>query len=209
VANAVAEHEPRIAVGVASALPARNRLQVLIVDATSENCADVLRHSYAPLIERTVFDATRQLLDVRPPIVITELVLPDGDGVEICRTAKALPRPPIVLVTTTASERVPAALIAGCDAVLLKPYSPNLLCARLGRLHQLADRATTTERAAGRRESAATVSAAPVTTNNTWNDMRCPRCGRSGATSFDFASRRRMWCACLACEHVWVDRRRE
>jgi CheY-like chemotaxis protein len=209
VANAVAEHERRNHVAVALASPVGTVLQVLIADAISERCVDALRAGYAPVITRTVADATRRLLDVRPSIVVTELVLPDGDGAEICRMAKALPCSPLVIVTTAAPERVPEALIAGCNAVLLKPYPPNLLCTRIGRLLQLSDRAAI-HRAGHHRDIAVTAYTSPsVTTNQVWNDMQCPRCGRSGATSFDFASPRRMWCACLACRHVWVDRRRE
>ena len=208
--NAVAEHEARNAVGVAAASPVGSRLQVLIADASSEQCADALRATYAPVVTQTVAAATRHLLDGRPSIVVTELVLPDGNGAEICRTATALACPPLVIVTTAVPERIPAALIAGCNAVLLKPYSPNLLCARIGRLRLLAENATTIHRTAHRQDIAvALYASASVTTNHVWNDMPCPRCGQHGVTSFDFASRRRMWCACLACEHVWVDRRRE
>jgi DNA-binding response OmpR family regulator len=174
-----------------------------------EQCTQVLSESYAPLVERSVSGATRRLSEGRPAIVITELVLPDGDGVEICRMAKAHLRPPLVIVTTAAPERIPQALIAGCNAVLLKPYSPNLLCTRIGRLRQLSDRAATIHCAVHRDIAIAVHASASVTTNQVWNDIQCPGCGRSGATSFDFASHRRMWCACLACQHVWVARRRE
>jgi CheY-like chemotaxis protein len=205
--NAVAE--PHSAVSVATASPAVNRLQILIADAAYEG-VDVLQDRYAPVITRAVADATRQLLNARPSIVVTELVLPDGDGAEICRTAKALPCPPLVIVTTATPERVPGALIAGCNAVLLKPYAPNLLCTRIGRLRQLSERAGAMHRVRHREDIAvALYAAASVTTNQVWNDIQCPRCGRPGATGFDFASHRRMWCACLGCEHVWVNRRRE
>lgn len=204
--NAVAEAHG--AVGVATASPAGNRLQVLIADAAYDRL-DALGGGYAPIITRTVAEATRRLLNARPSIVVTELLLPDGDGVEICRTANALPCPPLVIVTTAALECVPRALIAGCNAVLLKPYPPNLLCARIGRLRQLSRRTSAIHPASHREDIAVAVHAsALVTTNHTWTDIQCPGCGRPGATSFDCSSRRRIWCACLACEHVWVDRRR-
>jgi CheY-like chemotaxis protein len=211
VASPSATREPltRNPIGVGLVSPSGTRLQVLIADATPEQCADILREGYAPVVERSVSDATRRLVATQPPIVITELVFPDGDGVEICRTAKALPRPPVVIVTTAAPERVPGALIAGCNAVLLKPYSSSLLCTRIGRLRQLFDRAATMYRAVREDLAVAVHASASVTTNHLWNDIQCPACGRSGATSFDFTSLRRMWCACLACEHVWVSRRRE
>jgi CheY-like chemotaxis protein len=198
--------------GVHSPPTSSSRLQVLIADATPERWVDALREAYAPVVERSVSSATRRLSELRPEVVIADLALPDGDGIEICRLAKALPRPPLVMVTTPAPERVPAALIVGCNSVLLKPYSASLLCTRIGRLLQLSARAATIRRAVHREDIAVAVRASPVdsvTTNQVWSDIRCPGCARSGATSFDFVSRRRMWCACLACEHVWMAPRRE
>lgn len=182
-------------------------------DATSDPCVHALRGPYAPCVTRSLAAATRQLSEVQPVIIVTELVLPDGDGVEICHAARALPRPPLVIVTTAATDRVPAALIAGCNAVLLKPYSPNLLCARIGRLLQISDRISANiHRAISHKKIAVSVhesTVAPATTNLFWNDIQCPGCGRAGATSFDFASHRQMWCACLTCQRVWLARRQE
>ena len=57
---------------------------------------------------------------------------PDADG--IVRAAKGLHVPATVLVMTTEVNSVPTLLEAGCDAVLLKPFAPNLLYTRVGRL---------------------------------------------------------------------------
>jgi DNA-binding response OmpR family regulator len=172
----------------------------------------MLRDGFAPVVEGSVSGARRRLSELRPAIVITDLTLPDGDGVEVCRLAKALPHSPLVIVTSEIPQRVPSALRAGCNAVLLKPFSGTLLSTRVGRLLRLSDRAAMIHRAVHRDDIAVRVrvsNGAPVTTNQEWNEVLCPRCTRAGATSFDFVSHRRMWCACLACEHVWVARRRE
>src|SRR5262249_26486259 len=122
--------------------------------------------------------------------------------------AKALaPRPPSVLVTTAVPERVPDALAAGCDGVLLKPFVPNLLYARIGRL--LRQRARALREAADwpRTNSVFAIEHAhPATsgTNVVRSDAQCPSCGRKGAVSFDAASRRRLWYACVPCRHVWL-----
>jgi CheY-like chemotaxis protein len=213
--NSSATQDPpaRGSIGMWSPSQSGSIVPVLISDdVTSESSERVLRDGYATFVTRSVAAATRLLPEVHPAIIVTELVLPDGDGVEICRAAVALPRPPLVIATTAATERVPAALIAGCHAVLLKPYSPNLLCARIGRLLRTSDRASTIPRTTSHKDIAVSVKAAkvaPATTNRFWNDMQCPGCGEAGATSFDFASHRQMWCACLTCHHVWVARRRE
>src|SRR5437763_683789 len=109
---------------------------LLIVDAPTDvaTYANVLRGSYR-VAATSALDVAKQYLHRNPPaIVITELNLGGASGIEICREAKALPLRPQVLVTTADTALVPDALLAGCDAVLLKPFAPNLLFARIGRL---------------------------------------------------------------------------
>jgi DNA-binding NarL/FixJ family response regulator len=96
-------------------------LQVLVVEARPE-CGHAQRDGYTPINEHTVAGAKRRLAELRPQIVVTDLVLSDGNGVDVCRTAKALAHPPLVIVTPTTAEQVPAALNAGCNAVLLNRF---------------------------------------------------------------------------------------
>jgi CheY-like chemotaxis protein len=57
-------------------------------------------------------------------LVITDLRLPDGDGLELVRAARRLPTPtPALVVTGFASEASRmAALAAGASAYLAKPF---------------------------------------------------------------------------------------
>ena len=57
-------------------------------------------------------------------LVITDLRLPDGDGLELVRVARRLPTPtPSIVVTGFASEASRmAALAAGASAYLAKPF---------------------------------------------------------------------------------------
>jgi DNA-binding response OmpR family regulator len=175
--------------------------RILIADdAADQRCCTALGADYAAFVARTCAEAFQRLPEIAPLVVVAELLLPDGDGLDVCRAAKA--QRSLVMVTTAAIEKVPAALAAGCDAILLKPYPPNLLCARLGRLLRMAKNAAAFHRATAR-------SVLSPTTNRTWDDIRCPRCQTAGAIAFDFAARRRMWCACLKCQDVWMERRRE
>ena len=147
-----------------------------------------------------------------PAIVVTEIDLEDGSGIDLCRTAKALPIPTTVLVTTDDPYRVPPALAAGCDGVLLKPFAPNLLMSRLSRL--LRERSTQLRLAAVRslNKSAHLSDRSGLLrmgTNRTWPTTHCPYCSHAGVTSFDFASMRRAWYACLQCQKVWMAKRQE
>lgn len=58
-------------------------------------------------------------------LVITDLRLPDGDGLDVVRAARATPRPtPVIVFTAFVSERSRrAALEAGAAAYLVKPFS--------------------------------------------------------------------------------------
>lgn len=147
-----------------------------------------------------------------PAVLLTDLSLPDGDGIEVCRAAKSLEAPPTVLVTTFHAEYAPDAIEAGCDSVLLKPFPPNLLLARLSRLardrsQMLRMRAThQMARATHLHERSALVMNG---TNRFWPTTHCPYCMHVGVTSFDYCMHRRAWYACLACKKVWIAARAE
>jgi DNA-binding response OmpR family regulator len=144
----------------------------------------------------TVAAALPRLRALEQTIIVTNLSLPDGDGVQLCTAAKTSGRTVLVLVCTSELARVPRALKAGCDSVLIKPFAPNLLYARLGRLtRDLQTRAAF---------PGATLC---VGTNQEWPALGCPACHHSGAISFDATSLRRAWYACLSCEHVWIAKR--
>lgn len=61
----------------------------------------------------------------RPSLVIADLWLPDGDGLDVVRAARALPTPPPVLVATVLGSRASrqTALAAGASAFLAKPFA--------------------------------------------------------------------------------------
>ena len=58
-------------------------------------------------------------------LVIADLRLPDGDGLDVVRAARALPTPLPVLVATGLASRAArqAALAAGATAFLAKPFA--------------------------------------------------------------------------------------
>ena len=64
-----------------------------------------------------------------PRLVISDLKLPDGDGIEIVRAARALAPPvPVIVVTAFASSATrEAALASGAAAILAKPFAASEL----------------------------------------------------------------------------------
>lgn len=145
-----------------------------------------LRSCGTVAVTATLDTAREYLRRVKPGLVIIDMELLNGSTGAMCREAKSLDPSAAVLVTASAAESVPEALEAGCDAVLLKPFAPNLFFARVGRLLR------------------ARTNRARVNTHRVWPDVRCPHCEYPGATSFEFASHRRAWYACPSCRGVWV-----
>jgi len=149
---------------------------------------------------------------MKPGLIVTELNIPEVSGSELCRAAKNLAIPPAVLVTTSMVELVPEALDAGCDAVLLKPFAPNLLYARIGRLLRVRSemlRARAHRQYAKSQHLSERSALMQAGSNRVWPDTYCPYCNHQGATSFEFASHRRAWFACVECKKVWIAKRRE
>jgi CheY-like chemotaxis protein len=185
---------------------------ILFVDpGGTDQHVPALRTRFDVVIASSQEQAVRALALSRPLLVITELLLDDGDGVALCRHAKSMNgESPLVLVTTAVPDRVPDALLAGCDAVLLKPYGPSILCTRVGRIVQQHAKALA-ERAMWQRVRSTHDYGknAPAGTNTVWHDGYCPSCGRPGIVGFDAASYRRTWYACVGCRHVWMAARRE
>jgi DNA-binding response OmpR family regulator len=189
-------------------------LDLLLVDSSPEatGYAAMLRSTYRVATTGSA-DVARQFLHRQSPaLVITDLGASGFDGVEICREAKKLTQPPPVLVMATDAERVPDALAVGCDGVLLKPFAPNLLYARIGRLVRARGEMLRV-RARHHQMRAAHLSerseALLTGTNRVWPNTHCPYCNHSGVTSFEFCSHRRSWYACLECRKVWIAKRQE
>ena len=70
---------------------------------------------------------------VHPPdAAILDLVLPDGDGVEVCREIRRWSRMPIIVLSAVGEEDAKVrALEAGADDYVTKPFGARELVARL------------------------------------------------------------------------------
>ncbi len=70
---------------------------------------------------------------LRPDVVLMDVYLPDGDGLQVIRALLDTPSPPIVLVISAASdvETVRAAMQLGAVHYLVKPFGFAALAERL------------------------------------------------------------------------------
>jgi two-component system KDP operon response regulator KdpE len=68
----------------------------------------------------------------RPDAAIIDLVLPDGDGVELCRRLREWTQIPLIVLSAVGDEDAKVrALAAGADDYVTKPFGPRELVARL------------------------------------------------------------------------------
>jgi two-component system KDP operon response regulator KdpE len=70
---------------------------------------------------------------IRPPdAAVIDLMLPDGDGIDVCRQLRSWSRMPILVLSAIGDEdQKVAALEAGADDYVTKPFGPRELVARL------------------------------------------------------------------------------
>ena len=68
----------------------------------------------------------------RPDVVVLDLMLPDLDGIEVCRRLRTFTDAYVVMLTARAEEvDTLIGLSVGADDYLTKPFSPRVLVARI------------------------------------------------------------------------------
>ncbi|MFQ3580508.1 MAG: sigma-54 dependent transcriptional regulator [Chloracidobacterium sp.] len=117
-----------------------SRADILIVedkDALRQMWRLTLERAGYGVVEAADVKQARQSLRRQPPtVVLTDLRLPDGTGLDVLRAAKALdPDTPVVVLTAYGSvEEAVAAMKDGAEDFLQKPVDPDHLLLALERL---------------------------------------------------------------------------
>ena len=77
-------------------------------------------------------DAVQVIKEWPPDLVITDLRMPNMDGLQLCRHLRAKSQIPIIVLSVRGEERTKVeALDAGADDYVTKPFSTNELLARV------------------------------------------------------------------------------
>jgi two-component system, OmpR family, KDP operon response regulator KdpE len=102
----------------------------------------ILREAgYEPIAVATAEEALDAAATRPPDAAIVDLVLPDGDGIEICRQLRGWSEMPILVLSAIGDEdQKVRALEAGADDYVTKPFGARELVARLAAVLRRAGR---------------------------------------------------------------------
>jgi len=109
---------------------------VLLIDDDKKFC-ELLKtylgnHGFSVVPAHTSHDGIRQLRNHPYDIVLLDVMLPDGDGLDVCRRIRAESAVPILMLTARgADEDKIIGLELGADDYLAKPFNPRELVARI------------------------------------------------------------------------------
>src|SRR5437763_386505 len=109
---------------------------ILVIDDEPQ-IRRVLRNALSELCQRVEeaesIEAGRDLAAAsEPALIVLDLSLPDGDGLELCRDLRAFTRAPILVLSARGSDADKVGLLdAGADDYLTKPFSTSELQARV------------------------------------------------------------------------------
>ncbi|HZH53050.1 MAG TPA: response regulator [Microvirga sp.] len=117
----------------------RERPLILVVDDVAENL-DIVTMRLAPHgfdidVARNGREAIQKAYQLRPDLILLDVMMPEMDGIEVTRQLKAdetMRTIPILLLTAKSGvEDVVAGLDAGGDDYITKPYDQTALMARI------------------------------------------------------------------------------
>jgi two-component system, OmpR family, response regulator RegX3 len=112
------------------------RPRILLVE-DEESISDpfsraLAREGFEPVVARTAAEALKLAGLVDPELVLLDLMLPDGDGRDVCRELRRRSSTPIIMLTArgTETDRI-VGLELGADDYVVKPFSSPELIARI------------------------------------------------------------------------------
>jgi two-component system, OmpR family, response regulator RegX3 len=112
------------------------RRTVLLVDdedsITTPLAEALAREGFDAEVARTAAEALELAGTIDPDLVLLDLMLPDGSGLDVCRELRRESRVPIIMVTARGDEadRV-VGLELGADDYVTKPFSAREVVARM------------------------------------------------------------------------------
>ena len=102
----------------------------------AEMTKEYLEHNqYEVALEHDGANAVERILQEKPDVLILDLMLPNKDGISICREVRQDYTNPILIVTARDDEVDEIVSIEiGADDYITKPIKPRILLARISNL---------------------------------------------------------------------------
>jgi len=101
-------------------------------DIMKINRSALLRRGYTVLEATTLYEAEALLLTETPDLLVLDVMLPDGSGLDFCRKLRIGNDVPLLFLTALGeTEDMLNGLAIGGDDYLPKPYDLDLFCARI------------------------------------------------------------------------------
>jgi DNA-binding response OmpR family regulator len=96
------------------------------------NASTLNEEGYEIFQAETLAQAQTLNEEKRPDLIVLDLMLPDGSGIDFCKELRRTSRTPVLILSARdANEDVVQGLRAGGDDYLAKPYSLEILLARI------------------------------------------------------------------------------
>lgn len=116
--------------------PANGKGNILVVD-DEQQITRVLKttlssHGYGVRVAGDGVEALQIMKDWLPDLIITDLRMPNLDGLQLCEHVREQSQVPIIVLSVRGEERIKVdALDAGADDYVTKPFNVNELLARV------------------------------------------------------------------------------
>ena len=119
-----------------------NQFRILIADDEPDIlefvCYNLIKEGYQVSTARNGLEALEMAKKVKPHLVILDIMMPELDGVEVCRELRSMPEFDQTLITFLTARSEDYTQIAGFDVggddYINKPIRPRVLVSRIGAL---------------------------------------------------------------------------
>jgi len=119
-----------------------DRVEILIVEDSSTQAEELRyileQHDYQVMVARNGKEALHLLSGHRPTIIISDIIMPEMDGYQLCKHVKTdenLKTIPVILLTSLSDPHdVIMGLQCGADHFVTKPYGKEYLMSRINHL---------------------------------------------------------------------------
>ncbi len=114
--------------------PSKSNYKIMVVEDEEEirsYLKNVLSENYNVVDYRNGLEAFKAVLNDKPDLIVSDIMMPEMDGIEFCKKIKANPETnhtPIILLTALSKDEDRAQGIeTGADMYLVKPFNSNFL----------------------------------------------------------------------------------